>query len=160
VNQLLAELDSAGTDNRGVFVLAATNHPWDVDTALRRPGRFDRMMLVLPPDETAREAIIGYHLRSRPVGPVDLRGIAAKTKGYSGADLAHLCETAAETALEESLARGVARPIDANDFRRALGEVKASTRAWFDAARNYAMFANVGGMYDDLLAYMRANKLC
>jgi SpoVK/Ycf46/Vps4 family AAA+-type ATPase len=160
VNQLLAELDSAGTDNRGVFVLAATNHPWDVDTALRRPGRFDRMMLVLPPDDVAREAILNYHLKSRPVGSVDLRGVASKTRGYSGADLAHLCESAAETALEESLARGVARPIEANDFRRALSEVKSSTRAWFDAARNYAMFANEGGMYDDLLAYMRANKLC
>src|SRR5579871_6043920 len=58
VNQLLAELDSLNGDNAGVFVLAATNHPWDVDTALRRPGRLDRTLLVLPPDRPAREAIL------------------------------------------------------------------------------------------------------
>ena len=57
VNQLLAEMDSVGADNEGVFVLAATNHPWDVDTALRRPGRLDRTLLVLPPDMAAREGI-------------------------------------------------------------------------------------------------------
>ena len=62
VNQLLSEMDSLGGRNDGVFVLGATNHPWDVDSALRRPGRFDRMLLVLPPDGAAREAI----LRSPP----------------------------------------------------------------------------------------------
>jgi hypothetical protein len=62
VNQLLAELDGAGTDNDGVFVLGATNHPWDVDPALLRPGRFDRMLLVVPPDPPAREAILRLHL--------------------------------------------------------------------------------------------------
>src|SRR3954447_15630251 len=68
VVQFLAELDSFGNDNEGVFVLAATNHPWDVDTALRRPGRFDRMQLVLPPNLEARKAILAFHLRERPVG--------------------------------------------------------------------------------------------
>ena len=58
VNQLLAELDDVSGNNEGVFVLGATNHPWDVDTALRRPGRFDRTLLVLPPDQPAREAIL------------------------------------------------------------------------------------------------------
>ncbi len=159
VNQLLSELDSIGNDNRGVFVLAATNHPWDVDTALRRPGRFDRTLLVLPPDTPARGAILRYHLGERPNEGVDLRSIAEKTDGFSGADLAHLVESAAELAMEESIKTGSARPIRQNDFKRAMKEIKPSTRPWFEVARNYAMFSNEGGMYDDLLDYLRAKRM-
>jgi AAA+ superfamily predicted ATPase len=158
VAQLLNEMDSVSADNEGVFILGATNAPWDVDAALRRPGRFDRMLLVLPPDRDAREAIVSYHLRSRPVDKdIDRKAIASRTEGYSGADLAHACESAAEFALEDSLATGVARPINADDLGRALKDVRPSTGAWFQTARNFAMFANEGGLYDDLLDYMRAH---
>ena len=68
VNQFLTELDGATNDNEGVFVLAATNHPWDIDPALLRPGRFDRKLLVGPPDQPARAAILATHLRGRPPG--------------------------------------------------------------------------------------------
>src|SRR4029453_7140596 len=74
--QLLHEMDSATSSNEGVFVLAATNHPWDVDTALRRPGRLDRTLLVLPPDPPARRAILALHLRDRPLQGVDLDRLA------------------------------------------------------------------------------------
>jgi SpoVK/Ycf46/Vps4 family AAA+-type ATPase len=159
VNQLLAELDSVGNDNRGVFVLAATNHPWDVDTALRRPGRLDRTLLVLPPDAPAREAVLRYHVSAKPVEELDLAWLAGKTEGYSGADLAHLCESAAELAMEESMASGTARPLRQADFKKALKDVKPSTRPWFETARNYAMFANEGGTYDELLDYLRAARM-
>lgn len=159
VNQLLSELDSIGNDNRGVFVLAATNHPWDVDTALRRPGRFDRTLLVLPPDQTARAAILRYHMGERPTEGVDLRWVADKTDGYSGADLAYIVESATELALEESIETGNLRPIRQHDFKRALKEIKPSVRPWFEVARNYAMFSNEGGMYDDLLDYLRAKRM-
>ena len=159
VNQLLSELDSIGNDNRGVFVLAATNHPWDVDTALRRPGRFDRTLLVLPPDQTARAAILRYHMGERPAEGVDLRWVAEKTDGLSGADLAYLVESATELAMEESITTGKPRPIRQNDFKRALKEIKPSVRPWFEVARNYAMFSNEGGMYDDLLDYLRAKRM-
>jgi SpoVK/Ycf46/Vps4 family AAA+-type ATPase len=159
VNQLLAELDGVGADNDGVFLLAATNHPWDVDSALKRPGRIDRMVLVLPPDAPAREKILEYHLRDRPVDGVDLAKIAAKTETFSGADLAHVCEAAAELALADSIESGTVRPIAMRDLERALRDARPSTRAWFQTARNYALFANEGGMYDDLLAYVRKHKL-
>jgi AAA+ superfamily predicted ATPase len=159
VNQLLAEMDSLGGNNEGVFILAATNHPWDVDTALRRPGRLDRMMLVLPPDDPAREAILRYHLKDRPAGGVDVRWVAARTAEYSGADLAHLCETATEHAMEDAISSGRPRPITTDDFRKALKEVRPSTRPWFEVARNYAMFANEGGMYDSLLEYLRVHRI-
>jgi hypothetical protein len=67
VNQLLQEMDGVGSDNDGVFILAATNSPWDVDNALLRPGRFDRVVLVTPPDPGARAAILRQALNDRPI---------------------------------------------------------------------------------------------
>lgn len=159
VNQLLAELDGVDQANQGVFVLGATNHLWDVDPALLRPGRFDRMVLVLPPDEPARDAIVRHHLAERPAESVDVTWVARHTPGFSGADLAHLCESAAEIALEDSINAGTPRPMTTPDLRQALKDVRPSTAAWFDSARNYALFANESGVYDDLVAYMRSQKL-
>jgi AAA+ superfamily predicted ATPase len=158
VNQLLAEMDGAASSNEGVFLLGATNHPWDVDSAMLRPGRFDRMLLVLPPDLEARRAILRYHLQDRPV-QVDVDWLAAHTDDFSGADLAYLCEAATEVALEDSMTTGKVRNIGLPDFQRALKDVRPSTRAWFETARNFVLFANEGGLYDDLMAYMRAKKL-
>jgi SpoVK/Ycf46/Vps4 family AAA+-type ATPase len=159
VVQLLNELDGTDDRNEGLFVLAATNQPWDVDPALRRPGRFDRTLLVLPPDEAARRVVLSYHLKDRPTAAVDVARLAARTDGYSGADLRLVCESAAEAALEASVASGTARPIGMDDLERALGDVRPSTRPWFELARNYVLFANEGGAYDDLLAHLRRMRL-
>ncbi|MFH8256131.1 ATP-binding protein [Streptomyces roseolus] len=160
VNQLLTELDgiASGAGNEGVFVLAATNVPWDVDIALRRPGRLDRTLLVLPPDAPAREAILRYHLRERPIEAVDLGKLVKATEDFSGADLAHLCETAAETALLGSARTGSVRLITTKDLLGAAKQLRPSTEPWFSAARNVAMFANEGGLYDDLLAYLKRKR--
>jgi AAA+ superfamily predicted ATPase len=155
VNQFLAELDSVGSDNEGVFVLGATNAPWDVDPALRRPGRFDRTVLVLPPDSPAREQILRYHLRDRPIAGIDLASLVSRTDGFSGADIAHLCESAAEIALMDAVRSGEARLMGMPDFEAALKAVHPSTGPWFDAARSVALFANEGGAYDDLVAYFK-----
>ena len=159
VNQLLLELDDISGNNEGVFLLAATNHPWDVDSALRRPGRFDRTLLVLPPDAAAREGVFRYHLKDRPVAGIDLARLARQTDGYSGADIAHICETAAERALMDSVRIGEPRMIGLGDLEAAIGEVKPSLGAWFDTARNVALFANENGSYDDLAAYLRKRRL-
>jgi AAA+ superfamily predicted ATPase len=159
VNQLLLELDDVASDNTGVFLLAATNHPWDVDSALRRPGRFDRTLLVLPPDGPAREGVFRYHLRDRPVAGIDLSRLSRLTDGYSGADIAHICETAAERALLDSVKRGEPRLIGQADLEAAVGEVRPSLGTWFETARNVALFANEGGAYDDLVAYLRKRRL-
>ncbi|MFB7606444.1 ATP-binding protein [Streptomyces gardneri] len=160
VNQLLTELDgiASGAGNEGVFVLAATNVPWDVDIALRRPGRLDRTLLVLPPDAAAREAILRYHLRERPIEAVDLGKLVKVTEDFSGADLAHLCESAAEAALLDSARSGSVRLITTKDLLGAAKQIKPSTEPWFAAARNVAMFANEGGLYDDLLAYLKRKR--
>jgi AAA+ superfamily predicted ATPase len=159
VNQLLLELDDVSGGNEGVFLLAATNHPWDVDSALRRPGRFDRTLLVLPPDATAREGVFRYHLKDRPVAGIELAKLAKQTDGYSGADIAHICETAAERALLDSVRLEEPRMIGTPDLEAAIGEVKPSLGAWFDTARNVALFANENGSYDDLAAYLRKRRL-
>jgi AAA+ superfamily predicted ATPase len=159
VSQFLAELDGLQGDNKGVFVLGATNHPWDVDSALRRPGRFDRMLLVLPPDHTAREEILRAHCRDRPMtADVDFAWLAAHTEDYSGADVAHLCDSAAELALEQSL-DGTIRPIAPAHFKRALKDIRPSIRSWLETAKNHALFANDGGVYDDLLEYLKARRI-
>ncbi|NYJ01339.1 SpoVK/Ycf46/Vps4 family AAA+-type ATPase [Nocardioides thalensis] len=160
VNQLLLELDGVEGDNEGVFVLAATNAPWDVDAALRRPGRFDRTLLVLPPDQEAREAIWRLQLSDRPVAKIDVKRLAKMTDGYTGADIAHACEAAAEVALLAAAESGELRLIGQTDVEAALSEVRPSVGPWFDTARNVVQFANGDGSYDELAKYMRkARKL-
>ncbi|WP_227998061.1 ATP-binding protein [Nocardia australiensis] len=158
VNQLLTEMDSATSSNEDVFILGATNHPWDIDVALRRPGRFDRMILVTLPDSVARKAILHHHLRDRPVAGIDLGAIVKRTDGFSGADLAHICTSATQLAMAESIRTGQVRPVTMKDLEVALAQVKPSAGAWFESARNVVEFANNDGTYDDLAKYMRHKK--
>ena len=159
VNQLLNEMDSVDGNNDGLFILAATNLPWDIDSAFKRPGRFDRVVAVFPPDNEARKHILEYHLRDVPCESLDLDKIVSSTELFSGADLAHLCQSAIDVVFEESLDTGEARGLTNEDFVLPLKEVKATTKAWFESARNYAMFANQSGAYDDLMNYIRSKKL-
>lgn len=158
-NQLLMELDGIGSENEGVFVLAATNTPWDVDPALRRPGRFDRSVAVLPPDGPARQAILYHHLKSRPVEGIDLGYLVQCTNGFTGADLAHLVDSAVEFAMMDSMRSGNVRMVTMQDFLRALAQIRPSAGPWFATARNIVEYGNRDGQYDDLAEYMRANKL-
>ncbi|MBK7623159.1 MAG: AAA family ATPase [Kineosporiaceae bacterium] len=158
VNQLLSELDGVDSANEGVFVLAATNQPWDVDPALRRPGRFDRTLLVLPPDSLAREAILRSELARRPVEGIELKRIVARSEGYSGADLVHLVESAAEFAMMDAIRSGQVRMIQMRDLERAGDQIRPSTGPWFDLARNVVTFADADGSYADLRAYMKKTK--
>jgi SpoVK/Ycf46/Vps4 family AAA+-type ATPase len=113
---------------------------------------------VLPPDEVARQAIMKYHLQSRPIANIDLGELARRTDGYSGADLAHVCETGAERALLDSARSGTPRMIEMTDLLEALKEVRPSIGPWLDTARNVAQFANQDGTYDDLLTYLRKRR--
>jgi SpoVK/Ycf46/Vps4 family AAA+-type ATPase len=159
VNQLLAEMDGVSSNNANLLVMAATNAPWSVDSALRRPGRFDRVIFVPPPDEPARMEILRLHLRERPVmKDVDTGELARKTGSFSGADLFDLVERATETPLTEAIRGGESRPLQRSDFVAALKKAKPSTREWFAMAKNYATFANTGGLYDDLLEYLGKNR--
>ncbi len=159
VNQLLAELDGVAGANDRTLVMAATNAPWYVDAALRRPGRFDRVVFVPPPDRAARVEILRLHLRRRLCSPaLDLPQLAASTEGFSGADLLDLVERAVEAPLREALAGREMRPLAAADLKAALAATRPTTAEWFATARNYATFANTGGLYDELLAYLEQRR--
>jgi len=158
INQFLSELDGIDSSNEGVLILAATNAPWHLDTAFHRPGRFDRILFVPPPDEAARAAILDIHLRGKPVEDPDVAKVARKTEGYSGADLKAIVDTAVEEALKEAMKKGKAVPVTGKGLLRAASGVRASTKEWFARARNYALFANEGGLYDDVLRYLKINR--
>jgi SpoVK/Ycf46/Vps4 family AAA+-type ATPase len=155
VSTFLAELDGFAQNNKGVLVIGATNVPWAVDPAMRRPGRFDRVLFVPPPDREARESILRIALAGRPAAPdMDLGSISKLTSSYSGADLASLVESAADAAIERSLESGREHPIAGGDLEHALKEVKPTTLEWLTTARNYARYSNDSGMYDDVLRFL------
>lgn len=155
INQLLAEMDGVDTSNEGVLILAATNTPWYVDSALRRPGRFDRVLFIPPPDQPAREAILRIHLKDKPVQALDFSRLARDTRDFSGADLRGLVDRAVEGKLVEAMRQGKPAPLVTNDLLLALREARPTTREWFETARNYAVYSNENGLYDDILDYLK-----
>jgi len=155
INQFLSELDGVDSVNDGVLILAATNAPWHLDPAFRRPGRFDRLLFVPPPDLEARSAILRVLLRGKPQAEIDTDAIAKKTEKFSGADLKAVVDQAVEMKVEEALTSGTPQPLRTKDLLNTLKQVKPSTSPWFASARNYAMYANEGGIYDDILEYLK-----
>lgn len=155
INQFLAELDGIESRNEGVLILAATNAPWHLDPAFRRPGRFDRILFVPPPDLQARAAILRLLCRGKPVQNVDYDQLAKKTDHFSGADLAAVVDQAVEAKLREAMKAGMPQPLTTKDLMTAAAAVKPSTREWFATARNYALYSNQGGIYDDILKHLK-----
>jgi transitional endoplasmic reticulum ATPase len=158
INQFLAELDGVDSSNEGVLILAATNAPWSMDPAFRRPGRFDRIIFVEPPDETARQEILKSMLEGKPIGEMDSKKIASVTKDYSGADLKALIDIAVEEKLRESMSKGAVQLMGTKDLLNAVKKHRPSTQEWFSSARNYALYANETGLYNDILKYLKINR--
>lgn len=154
VDQLLTELDSVGGENDNLLVLAATNAPWDLDDALLRPGRFDRLVFIPPPDEEARRVILDALLAGRPVEGVDVGSLAKKTEQCSGADLRELIERAVDEVIDESIAAGQERSLGPHHIDAAFSGFRPSTLEWTARARNYVTFANEHGRYDDVMAWI------
>ena len=158
INQFLAEMDGVDSNNEGVLILAATNAPWSVDAAFRRPGRFDRVIFVEPPDEQAREEILRTMLKDKPVQDIDTRKVAKETTDYSGADLKAMIDIAVEDKLRASMASGNLQPLGTKDLLKAAKQHRATTLEWFSSARNYALYANESGLYDDILKFLKIKK--
>jgi transitional endoplasmic reticulum ATPase len=155
INQFLSEMDGATSNNEGILILAATNAPWHVDAAFRRPGRFDRIIFVPPPDQAGRSAILKAMLKGKPQQDVDYDAVAAKTAECSGADLKAVVDLTIEGKLKEAMKTGRPQPIITKDLLKAASMVKPSTREWFSSARNYALYSNQGGAYDDIIKYLK-----
>jgi transitional endoplasmic reticulum ATPase len=155
INQFLTELDGVQYSNEGVLILAATNAPWHLDTAFRRPGRFDRILLVPPPDAAARATILRIICQGKPIEDIDYQFLAQKTDGCSGADLKLVVDLAIEKKLQAAMKTGIPQPLTTKDLAAAASGVKSSTREWFNTARNYATHANQDGNYDEILKYLK-----
>jgi transitional endoplasmic reticulum ATPase len=136
VNELLAQMDGVDTADDELLVLAATNEPWSIDPALRRPGRFSKLVFIPEPDLDARIAIFNIQLKGRPLdNDVDLSSLASMTASYSGADLASICKEAADIPLGEALRGGKPRKIGMQDFTTVMGRRKPSITSWYIGAR-------------------------
>jgi SpoVK/Ycf46/Vps4 family AAA+-type ATPase len=155
INQFLSEMDGVESSNEGVLILAATNAPWHLDSAFRRPGRFDRILFVPPPDCPARAEILRIQARGKPLEAIDYDAVAKKSEGFSGADLKAVVDLAVEAKLREALKTGVPKPLSTKDLLAAAKQARPTTREWFATARNYALYSNQGGLYDDILKHLK-----
>lgn len=151
INQFLQELDGVDSKNDDILILGATNSLWHMDSAFLRPGRFDRIIFVGPPDEPARQKILELHLAGKPSTVIDFKKLAAKTNDFSGADIQSLVDHAVEAKLQQSMKSGKIEPIGTKDLLNALKKVRTSTKDWFNTARNYALYSNSSGLYDEIL---------
>jgi AAA+ superfamily predicted ATPase len=159
VSTFLSEMDGVGADNEGVLVLAATNVPWAIDPAFRRQGRFDRVLFVPPPDATARAAILKLMLADRPGAEgLNLAPIVNASSGFSSADLAQVVDMACDEAIEQSLDENHVVELTDAHLAKAVRTARATTLEWLTEARNFAKFANEGGLYDDVVAFLDKHK--
>lgn len=159
VNEFLSQLDGFSADNQQVLIIAATNMPWDVDSAMKRPGRFTRQVFVPPPDAVARARIVELKLAGVPHEAIDPAAIAAMTPHFSGADIESVVETAKEYVLEELIRQGGERPIRQDDLVRAAQATRASTLDWLRTARNLVKYAGADDSYADVDEYLKKFKL-
>lgn len=143
LNQLLVEMDGFGV-NEGIIIIAATNRPDILDPALLRPGRFDRQITVGRPDVKGREAILKVHARNKPLrDDVDLKAIATRTPGFSGADLENLLNEAALVATRRNKKKIDMADIDEATDRVIAGPAKTS-RVISEKERNIVAFHEAG----------------
>jgi SpoVK/Ycf46/Vps4 family AAA+-type ATPase len=160
VDQLLHEMDGIDQSTADLLIFAATNMPWGIDPAFRRPGRFDRLFFVPPPDEQGRTEMLRRQLMNLPGGAsVKPEVISKRTPILTGADIKGLCERASERALLRSLESDEVHPITPADFDDVLKGFSSSAAEWLQTARNYARYSNDGGQYDELANYLRKMKL-
>lgn len=158
VDTMLNELQSVESTNDKLLIIGATNMPWDVDDAFKRPGRFDKLVFVPPPDKEARKIIFELKLRGRPVenGMVyDM--LADQTPLYSGADIENVVEMAAEKVLSEIMDGGSERLITMEDLLDAIEVTKPTTFEWLTTIKNYIKYANQGGLYSEAAAFIKEN---
>lgn len=158
INQFLAEMDGTNANNDGLLILGATNAPWHIDPAFRRPGRFDRILFVPPPDDEARAGVIEVMAKGKPIHNLDARALAKKTRDFSGADLKAVFDLTIERVLAKAMKEGRIIPMTTDDLIKTAKDVKPTARGWFESAKNYALYANQGGFYDDVLTYLGIKK--
>jgi len=141
VNQFLHEMDGMRGENQRVLVIGATNQPWALDPAFRRPGRFDQAIFVPPPDAPAREQIVSLLAKDKPISNLDAAALVEATAGFSGADLKFVFDRAAEMTLSAVIHSGHPVPISMETLLTVARAHTPSTHTWFEGAREHAQHA-------------------
>jgi transitional endoplasmic reticulum ATPase len=159
VNEFLNQLDGMSGSNANVLVLAATNMPWDVDEAMKRPGRFDRQIFVPPPDAQARAEMFRLKLRDVPIESFDADALGRRAEHFSGADIDGVIERAKDAALADILESGSEREVSGSDLLAAIADTSPSTLEWLKTARNLVKYGGAGASYRDVEQYLRKAKL-
>src|SRR5690606_37266052 len=158
VNEFLSQLDGLSGDNERILVLAATNMPWDVDGAMKRPGRFDKQIFVPPPDAEARAEMFRLKLQGLPLGHIDPVALARMTSHASGADIDGIIEEAKERVLADIVESGDERLLRQDDLVGAARDTQPSTLDWLRTAKNLVKYGG-DGSYKDVEAYLKAERL-
>ncbi len=159
VNEFLNQLDGMGGDNEHVLILAATNMPWDVDPAMKRPGRFDRSIFVPPPDAPARAEMFRTKLVDVPVGELDYQALASGSEFASGADIDGIIDEAKDRVLADIMDSGDDRVLTQDDLLAAIHDVEPSTLDWLRTARNLVKYGGSDRSYKDVDAYLKTVRL-
>ncbi len=159
VNQLLVELDGMNSFNEGVYIIGATNTPWYIDPALRRPGRFNSLVFVAPPSYEERLTILDLKTKDKPRTDLQLDIVAKYAEHFSGADLTFLVEDAINQAIQRSYETGQLQPLSNEDLLEAMKKRQPTTLDWFSTAKNYATFSDVNKDFDKVLDYMEEHRL-
>lgn len=159
VNQLLLELDGLQSFNDQVYIIGATNTPWYLDPALRRPGRFNSLLFIPPPSQEERELILTLKTKDKPQEKLDLTKVAKATSHFSGADLTQVVDDAVSKAIERSLEQGSLQPMSHADVLKAARNRNPTTLEWFSTAKNYATFSDTNKDYQHVLDYMKAHGI-
>ncbi|WP_462273693.1 ATP-binding protein [Methanohalophilus sp.] len=154
VNELLTQMDGIDATQDNLLVLAATNEPWAIDPALRRPGRFSKLLFIPEPDIQARKAILDLNLKNRPVAEdIDLNHLAEMTDAYSGADITAICKETADIPLSEALRGNGTRKIETRDFMEIFNKRKPSIRNWYIEAQKQIEKTGESDTFSDIMDY-------
>ncbi len=159
VNEFLNQLDGVGHNNDDILFLSASNMPWDVDSAIKRPGRFSRQIFVPPPDLEAKVRILQIKLHNMPVDSFDYEVFAKQLPLFSGADIDGLIEKTKEMVIEQMIETGQERNITLQDFQRTLTSVIPSTEDWLRTAKNLVKFSGADRSYKEVELFLKKNGM-
>ncbi len=150
VTTLLSELDGISSNDQ-VFVVGATNSPWSVDPALKRPGRFDECIFVPPPDLETRFQLLKLYSQGLPLSDkIDFNVLAEKTQGYSSVDIRELCDAAAEIPWKEAIKTNNTRSLCMSDFEGAMQNKPSSLTEWYHAVEKNNMDPSTRKLFPSL----------
>ena len=153
ITELLLQLQNLKDQDGSFMVIGASNRPWEIDNALRRPGRFDTLLFIPHPDQETRCQLMKHHNSNRPIDPsIDLESISAQLEGYSCADIIEVCDEAARVALREYGPSVPPRPINGSDFQSAITQVKSGTLAWYKQSIKQVAAVSDRDLFSDMIA--------